>query len=270
MSDRPKTGRSEKLGALLRAGGAGALVVGALLAVFDPTPQKARALDVPGAGLRRADRFEKRHGPFPGARLTPMGVLDANGAPMELSVQNTPATVAEVLGHYERLFAQGNRHVDRNGDDEQGVASYYDDQVGALYSVQAIRGGQGREASTTVFTSIVDAPAGVRLAVEPPADFPSPEGLVTVLQIEDPNGSRVANQTVTQVARGEADEVAAYYRQELGARGWTLEAQSKQGEVSFLEMNRVGSRLQVTISPLVSEAAESLVTLVREGKGSTP
>lgn len=244
--------------------GLGALVLLAVSSAAAPTA--ATALGPGHDGVRRADRFGTRFRPFRGAQPIPMGLFDANGASMELSVFHVAAPAAEVLGHYARQFAEGDRHVERRLGEAQGTVSFYDETIGALIAVHAFeRSGAGPRA-TLVFTSLVEGAEGLQLSAQAPADLPRVEGAVTTLQVAAPGDARGPSTTVTQVVPGESGQVAAEYRAQLLSGGWRpVEERTLKG-VQLIDLEREGGRMSLAVSPMEKDgAAESLVTIVRAG-----
>jgi len=249
----------------LRVLGLGALVALAMAALFEPGDKGASAAGPTLFGVRRADRFQSRHAAFRGLHPTPMGVLDANGAPMELSFFVAHAPAREVLDYYASDFARGGRHVDRQDAEHQGMASYYDESMGALFAVHAIENLTAKERLTLVFASVVDGPERISLAVDPPDDLPVPEGAVTALRVVEPGAG--AATTWTQIAPGRPAQVAAALKERLAAAGWSGE-DSRRGsaQVEALQYRRGPTRLSISIAPLQgSEPPESVLAIVREG-----
>lgn len=254
------TANKDRAFAWVRWAGLGALVLLAVVSSVAPTAATSPGPDLDG--LRRADRFQTRYAAFRGTKPVPMGVFEANGAPMELSFFQVGAPASVVLDHYASEFARGDRHVDRRQEEIQGIVSYYDETQGSMVAVHTFEQRKGGQVATLVFASIVDGPEALKLSSEPPADLPSPEGAVTAMRVDDPAGG---SSTVTQVAQGTTGEVAAQYRAQLLASGWKPTEEKTQNGVQLLSFERAGLRLAMTVAGMGKEgAAESVVTLIRD------
>ena len=204
---------------------------------------------------------------FAGVEMTPMGLLEANGTPMELATFQTEAPAESVLNYYAVAFRREGHRVQVSPDEAGGGSvSYYDAKLGRMVMVTAIAVGTEKHPRTLVFPSVVAAPRGVHLKAQPPGVLPSPEGVVTVMRVDDRNpGPSGGSTTVTQVARGTPAMLAAYYREEMDRRGYALTENRTVSGVEMLEFQKPGERISFSISAMKREGTpESVVAVVLE------
>ncbi|WP_224245584.1 hypothetical protein [Hyalangium gracile] len=274
------SGLSDRTGTLTRVVGFGGLMmlVATALVLREPPPAEPEASAAPAqaAVVTQAplpapavgkDRVRKLFPAYPGANITPMGMLEANGNPMEMSFFDTRSPAADVLDFYRREFRQRGYHVVTEPDGKGGGAvNYYDPMMGALISVTAVGVGSGREAHTMVFPSIVEAPQGVHLQGSAPEALPLPPGAVTVLRVDDRSpGPSDGSSTVTQVAHGTPQMLADFYKAEMAGRGFVQKDSHSSNGVEMLDFSRAGERVSLSLSPIEKEGLpQSLVTLVME------
>jgi len=217
--------------------------------------------------LRESSRVRRLVPIYPGARFSPMGLLEANGNMMEMGVFDTTASTREVLDFYTREFGKrGRRVVEQPDDNGGGVVNYYDETLGVLVSVSAVRSGSGKAQRTLVFPTVVAAPEGMHLKAEAPASLPQPDGALTMLRVDDhSSGPSQGSSTVTQVAHGTPKQLVAFYLREFAARGYASLGKSTQADVEILEFEKEGERVSLTISPVQKEGPpESLVAVILE------
>jgi hypothetical protein len=246
-----------------------------------PEPELARAQEPAGVFPRELPEPEppplpasaaarlRRHIPlFPGARLVPMGQLQANGNPMEMGFFDVKASAREVLDFYIQQFEQRGRHVVEQPDGSGGGAvNYYDEKLGALVTVNVMAGGTEVAPRARVFPAIVEAPEGVFLKAEPPQVLPQPTGLVTVLRVDDQNqGPAQGSSTLTQIAQGSPQELAGFYRKEMAVRGYSAVGGRSSEDVEVLDFERRGERVSLTLSAMSKKEGtpESVIAVVME------
>jgi hypothetical protein len=210
----------------------------------------------------------RRHIPlFPGARLVPMGQLNANGNRMEMGYFEVKVSAREVLDFYFQVFSQrGHRVVEQPDGAGGGAVNYYDEKMGALVTVNVMAGGTESQPRARAFPAIVEAPDGIHLKAEPPQVLPQPAGLVTVLRVDDQNkGPAEGSSTLTQIAQGTPRQLADYYRKEMAVRGYSSVGGSSSEEVEMLDFVGHGQRVSLTLSAMNKEGApESVIAVVME------
>jgi hypothetical protein len=233
-----------------------------------PAPPEAVPAPVPPMPQAGTGRIPNLFPAYPGARVTPMGQMEANGNPMEMAYFETPDPLGQVLDFYAREFRRRGHHVVQQPDGSGGGAvNYYDERRGALVSVTAVAMGTAEQPRTMVFPSIVEAPEGVHLQGSAPDTLPRPPGALTVLRVDDRNpGTSGGSTTLTEVAHGTPKMLASFYREQFAARGYTLvKAPAGQNGVELLDFRGDGERLTVSVSPVTKQGEpESLVTVVLE------
>ncbi|XXF80589.1 hypothetical protein P2318_12815 [Myxococcaceae bacterium GXIMD 01537] len=260
------------------------LLVVTVLALPDPEPEPAPAPEVaeqpapepqaPTASdpqrLRESSRVRRFVPVYPGSTFTPMGLLEANGNMMEMGYFETKASLREVLDFYNKEFGKrSSRVVEQLAPNGGGTVNYYDDALGALVAITATpRGGKG-EPRIMVFPSITASPDGIFVKAQAPEELPRPDGLVTVMRVDDhTTGPTQGSSTLTQVARGTPTQLAAFYRQEMPARGYELQSKGSTATAETLEFIRPGERVSLSISSMASQSGdnESVITVVTESK----
>ena len=268
------TGLKDRTDGRLRLIGLGALLtLATAAAVLSSEAPKAVAATGGEAGdpadplgLRRSDRFPQRFGGYPGAELTPMGRLSANGNPMEMHFFRTPDPAAEVLRFYARKFRATNHHVDHQGDQYNGMVSYYDEAVGDLVAVHALTfpgagGGKDPGTQTMVFPTIVQVPEGVHISGEAPPNLPRLENSVVLGRVEDLNAGRAAgSQSVTEIAHGKPEVVLANYAKEMQSRGYRVVASAQQAA----DFEGQGQRVSVLVSLMPGASEETMLFVQTE------
>ncbi|HZH13032.1 MAG TPA: hypothetical protein VE057_01580 [Archangium sp.] len=236
---------------------AGALAGGFPEAAPEPPPLPESA----------AERL-RRHIPlFPGARLVPMGQLNANGNRMEMGYFEVKVSAREVMDFYFQAFSQrGHRVVEQPDGSGGGAVNYYDEKMGALVTVNVMAGGTESQPRARAFPAIVEAPDGIHLKAEPPQVLPQPAGLVTVLRVDDQNkGPAEGSSTLTQIAQGSPRQLADYYRKEMAVRGYSAVGGSSSEEVEMLDFVGHGQRVSLTLSAMNKEGTpESVIAVVME------
>jgi hypothetical protein len=254
------------LGALLALAAAGGVLSGESPKAVAATGAEAGAEPADPLDLRRADRFPQQFGGYPGAVLTPMGRLSANGNPMEMHFFRTPDAAAEVLRYYARKFRSTNHHVDFQGDEHNGMVSYYDETVGDLVAVHALtvpgtEPGKDPGSQTLAFPSIAQVPEGVRISGQGAPGLPRLENSVVVGRVEDLNAGRAAgSQSVTEIAHGKPSEVLANYTREMKSRGFRVAASSEQA----VDFEGQGQRVSVLASLMPGAAEETMLFVQAE------
>jgi hypothetical protein len=207
---------------------------------------------------------------FPGAQLVPMGQLQANGNPMEMGFFEVRTSAREVLDFYVQQFERRGRQVIEQPDGSGGGAvNYYDEKLGALVTVNVMAGGTQVSPRTRVFPAIIEAPEGIHLKAEPPSVLPQPEGLVTVLRVDDQNpGPAQDSATLTQIARGSPRELAGFYRKEMAVRGYAAVGGRSDKDVEVLDFERRGERVSLTLSAMRTKEGnpETIIAVVMEKK----
>ena len=210
----------------------------------------------------------RRHIPlFPGARLVPMGQLNANGNRMEMGYFEVKVSAREVMDFYFQAFSQrGHRVVEQPDGSGGGAVNYYDEKMGALVTVNVMAGGTESQPRARAFPAIVEAPDGIHLKAEPPQVLPQPAGLVTVLRVDDQNkGPAEGSSTLTQIAQGSPRQLADYYRKEMAVRGYSAVGGSSSEEVEMLDFVGHGQRVSLTLSAMNKEGTpESVIAVVME------
>lgn len=214
-----------------------------------------------------AARLRRHIPPFPGARLVPMGQLNANGNLMEMGYFEVKGSAREVLDFYLQTFEQRGRRVVEQPDGAGGGAvSYYDEKMGALVTVNVMAGGTPSQPRARAFPAIVEAPEGIHLKAEAPQVLPQPAGLVTVLRVDDQNhGPAEGSSTLTQIAQGSPRQLADYYRREMAVRGYASVGGSSSEDVEMLDFVGHGQRVSLTLSAMHKEGTpESVIAVVLE------
>lgn len=218
--------------------------------------------------LRESSRLRRLIPVYPGARLVPMGLMEANGNKMEMGYFQVKATAREVLDFYNKEFGtRGRRVVEQLDGTGGGLVNYYDSTLGSLVAVTAKPHVTGPEPVTLVFPSITAVPNGVLLKAEDPQNLPKPSGLVTLMRVDDhTRGPSEGSSTLTQIATGTPKELGAYYRQEMVARGYAVAESRTQEGVELIDFVKEGDRVQMTISPLNPSGTkvESVIAIVIE------
>jgi hypothetical protein len=260
----------DRTGARAQLAGLGALLLVVALAALDPgSTSSAVAAGVvePEAalgGLRQANRFSTTFEPYPGSELRPIGLLHANGNDLELHYFQTRDEPRRVLEYFGEQFARRGAHVDYQDREGLGAVSFYDADYGALVSVSTMRQASGE---TLAFPSVVHVPDGMVLAATAPEWLPAPEGVVTVARIEDRNLGRAAGSiSVSQMAPGSPEELAAFYREQMAARGWREGERRTERDIYFLGFQKGDEQAMLTITQLGhgSQSPESMVMTVVE------
>lgn len=217
--------------------------------------------------LRETSRVRRFVPVYPGATFTPMGLLEANGNKMEMGFFETKASVREVLDYYTRVFGKrGRKVIEQAAANGGGTVNYYDETLGALVAVTASpKGGRG-EPRTLVFPSVTAMPDGIFLKGQSVERLPQPPGLVTVMRVDDQTrGPAEGSTTLTQVAPGKPTRLAAYYREEMASRGYTLASKSSSPNAEVMDFLGPGERISLTLTPLSKEGEdESVITIVVE------
>ncbi|MET0402718.1 MAG: hypothetical protein ABW123_09955 [Cystobacter sp.] len=224
-----------------------------------PAPHAAGSVDL----LRRVIP------PFPGAQLVPMGQLEANGNPMQMAFFEVRTSAREVMDFYTQQFEQRGRQVVEQPDGSGGGAvNYYDEQLGALVTVNVMSGGTPTAPRARVFPAIVQAPEGIHLQAEPPQALPRPGGLVTVMRVDDQNPGPANNSsTLTQLAQGSPQELARFYREQMATRGYSAAGGSSSKDVEVLEFERGEERVSLTLSAMNKDGPpETVIAVVMETK----
>jgi hypothetical protein len=233
--------------------------------VVEPEPAPAQEDDP--QRLKETSRVRRLVPVYPGATFTPMGLLEANGNKMEMGFFNVKATQREVLDFYLREFGKrGHRVAEQPAAGGGGAVNYYDDTLGVLVSVTVSKSGTEREPRTLVFPSVTAAPDGIFIKAQAPEKLPQPDGVMTVMRVDDhTQGPSENSTTVTQVAPGTPKVLKEYYRKEMTDRGFVVIGQQSASEVEMLDFERPGERVSFTISPLAKQGiAESLIAVVIE------
>jgi hypothetical protein len=233
-----------------------------------PAPEPVPAMPPPPMPQAGTGRIDSLFPAYPGARVTPMGLMEANGNPMEMAYFETPEPVGQVLDFYAREFRRrGQRVVQQPDGSGGGAVNYYDERRGALVSVTAIGVGTAEQPRTMVFPSIVEAPEGIHLHGTAPDTLPRPPGALTVLRLDDRNpGPSEGSTTLTEMAQGTPQMLAGFYREQFAARGYTqVDSRSGRNGVEHLDFRGEGERLTISVSPVSKQGQpESLVTVVLE------
>jgi hypothetical protein len=253
----------DRTGLFSRLMGLGALLLLAVAASVDPssTPT-ASAVALPA---RPPARFADQFPAYPGTRFIPMGVIDANGTPFELSVATSEATPSQVVEFFGREFQKAGSHPDFEGGAEEATVSYYDSATGALVSVHALPTVAGGKKATLIVSSIAEGPDRLKLSTETPTSLPTKDGTVTVMRLDERTLSS-GTSTITQIVPGTPAEVAETWRAQVRDLGWSVvESRTGENKVQMLHLVREGERAMVTISPMVKEGEpESVVATVME------
>ncbi|WP_395837143.1 hypothetical protein [Cystobacter fuscus] len=240
--------------------------------VLEPLPPQAQQLPEPPPPrpTETVQRLRRIVPVFPGAHLVPMGQLQANGNPMEMGFFEVRTSAREVMDFYVQQFEQRGRQVVEQPDGSGGGAvNYYDEKLGALVTVNVMAGGTQVSPRTRVFPAIIEAPEGIHLKAEPPAVLPQPEGLVTVLRVDDQNpGPAQDSATLTQLARGTPRELASFYRKEMAVRGYSAVGGHSGKDVEELDFERRGERVSLTLSAMRTKEGnpETIIAVVMEKK----
>jgi len=234
-----------------------------------PSPDALQAGQDPQR-LQESSRVRRMVPVYPGSTFTPMGLLEANGNKMEMGFFEAKAPITEVVDFYMREFGKrGHRVVQQPADNGGATVNYYDPTLGMLVAITATPKDTGRgEPRTVVFPSVTAAPDGILLKAQVPEGLPSPEGLVNVMRVDDhSSGPAKGSTTMTQVAQGTPALLAAFYRREMGTRGYTVVGSSSSTRVEVLDFERPGKRVSITISPLSDETnTESVISTVVENR----
>lgn len=248
MSTQREPKMVDRSGSRLRMAGAGALLAVTVAAAVIPDSTPARASTEAESNdplaLRRSDAFRLRFPDYPGAVYTPMGRLEMNGNPTELHTFRSPDSIGRVVNHYARAFSRTGRHVAVDGDETAATVSYYDESMGELIAVHAIKQGDG----TLAFPSIMDASNGLRIAPELPEQLPLAEGAVTVSRVDDHTpGPSAMSSSIAQMLPGTPEEAAVVMEKAMVERGYRSAGDSrgsafvKQGEkvtVSYIPVDK--------------------------------
>jgi hypothetical protein len=232
-----------------------------------PSPEALQAERDDPQRLRESSRVRRMVPVYPGSTFTPMGLLEANGNMMEMGFFEAKAPIDEVVDYYMREFGKrGYRVVQQPSDNGGATVNYYDATLGMLVAITATPKETGREPRTVVFPSVTAAPDGILLKAQVPDDLPKPEDLVTVMRVDDhSSGPAKGSTTMTQVARGSPAQLSAFYRKEMGTRGYTVVGSSSSTRVEVLDFERPGQRVSITISPLSGDNhPESVISTVVE------
>lgn len=253
------------------------LLVATVLWLPDPEPEPAQA---PAAvapepppppqedplRLRESSRVRRMVPVYPGATFTPMGLMEANGNMMEMGFFEAKASVREVLDFYTTEFGRRGHVVEQPGANGDAALNYYDAGSGLLVSVTVTPTGTEREPKALVFPSVTAAPDGVFLKAQAVDRLPQPDGVVTVMRVDDKStGPSQGSTTMTQVARGTPQQLSEYYRREMTARGYSAFEKRTSGTSEILGFERPGERVSMTLSPVTKDgAAESVVAVVVE------
>ncbi|MFN7133895.1 MAG: hypothetical protein ACK4N5_17600 [Myxococcales bacterium] len=257
---RDRTGRTT------RALGLGTLLLAMTLVAVDPgEPPLAHAAEPPPP-VSATPGFFDTFPEYPGTSAIPMGRLEANASPMEMSHFQTPDLPVDVLGFYAEHFRKRGYHVDIQGDEQRGAVSIYDAALGAMVSVTAFR--QENVKSTLVFPAVATVPDGMKLEGAQPDDLPRPAGLTTLLRLDDRSGGRSEGSiSLTQVARGAPEQVAGFYGAELQSAGWERRSETADKETRRAEYERGGERLNLSFTALEQAGEpETIITVIREGR----
>ncbi len=217
--------------------------------------------------LRESSRVRRLVPVFPGSTFTPMGLLEANGNKMEMGFFEAKASLNEVLDFYNREFGKrGRKVVEQPAPNGGAMVNYYDDTIGALVAVTVTPKGSAKAPRVLVFPSVTAAPDGIFLKAQAPERLPQPEGVMTVMRVDDHSvGPSQGSTTLTQVAPGTPGQLAAYYRKEMGSRGYAVISGRSVVNTEVLEFERSGERISLSISPMAKDgAAESVITVVTE------
>lgn len=234
-------------------------------AVASPLPPEADLSDP--ARLRETSRVRRLVPVYPGATFTPMGLLEANGNMMEMGFFEARASVREVMDFYTKEFGKrGRKVIEQPAANGGGTVNYYDETLGSLVAITATpKGGKG-EPRTFVFPSVTATPDGIFLKPTALERLPQPEGLMTVMRVDDhTKGPTEGSTTLTQVARGSPVSLATFYRQEMTARGYVVAGKSSTPTVEVLDFQGPDERISITIAPMSKDGSdESVITVVVE------
>jgi hypothetical protein len=185
---------------------------------------------------------------------------------MEMGFFEVKAYVREVLDFYTKEFGKRGHVVEQPGANGDAALNYYDASMGLLVSVTVTPSGSAREPKTLVFPSVTAAPDGIFLKAKAVDRLPQPEGVVTVMRVDDKStGPSEGSTTLTQVARGTPQQLSEYYRREMTARGYAAFEKRSQGTSEILGFERPGERVSMTLSPVAKDGApESVVAVIVE------